>query len=218
MYLKIKLLSDTAFGRGDGVAGVVDNEVEHDNETGLPIVKGRTIKGLMAEACADILFSLKHSGSPSHDEFESIARNLFGQPGSDLDSGGLLHFGTATLPHAFVQKVKASNYQREQILEAFTTIRHQTAVDPEFDRPMDETLRATRVLLRDTIFHAPLSASVTLNADEIALLVACASTVRNVGLSRNRGLGHVEVTLEASGENNPLSHFEKLVREEVKWL
>ena len=29
--LKIKLLSDTTFGRGDGVAGIADQEVEHDS-------------------------------------------------------------------------------------------------------------------------------------------------------------------------------------------
>lgn len=49
MYsIKIKLLSDTTFGRGDGVAGLVDQEVEHD-QYGFPFLRGRTLKGLLSE-------------------------------------------------------------------------------------------------------------------------------------------------------------------------
>ncbi|MBK8024610.1 MAG: hypothetical protein IPK19_25090 [Chloroflexi bacterium] len=39
LSLEVRLISDTTFGRGDGIAGVVDQEVEHDASTGLPIVK-----------------------------------------------------------------------------------------------------------------------------------------------------------------------------------
>ena len=44
-YLKMLLLSDTTFGRGDGVAGLIDQEVEHD-PNGFPYLRGRTLKGL----------------------------------------------------------------------------------------------------------------------------------------------------------------------------
>ena len=40
-WLKIDLLSDTTLGRGDGVAGVVDAEVQHD-AYGLPYLSGKT--------------------------------------------------------------------------------------------------------------------------------------------------------------------------------
>ena len=46
--LKIKLLSDTTFGRGDGVAGLIDQEVEH-NPCGFPYLRGRTLKGFLSE-------------------------------------------------------------------------------------------------------------------------------------------------------------------------
>jgi CRISPR/Cas system CMR subunit Cmr4 (Cas7 group RAMP superfamily) len=52
--LKIKLLSDTTFGRGDGVAGLVDQEVEHDRY-GFPYLRGRTLKGLLSEECDNLI-------------------------------------------------------------------------------------------------------------------------------------------------------------------
>ena len=52
--LKITLESDAVFGRGDGVAGAIDTEVQHD-QNGFPFLNGRTIKGLLVQECADIL-------------------------------------------------------------------------------------------------------------------------------------------------------------------
>jgi len=42
-YLNFTLLSDTTFGRGEGVPGLVDEEVEHDRY-GLPYLRGRTLE------------------------------------------------------------------------------------------------------------------------------------------------------------------------------
>lgn len=200
MRLKITLLSDTTFGRGDGVAGVVDNEVEHDPRTGLPIIKGRTLKGLLVEACADILYSLQQSGSTAYNRFNAAARELFGTPGSTMEDTGILHIGTATLPKDLERRVREAQYPPHQVLAALTTIRQQTAVDPKTDKPQDNTLRATRVVLRNTTFYAPITLSGELNEDQKALLAACAASVRRAGLNRTRGLGHVEITVEELGE------------------
>ena len=55
--LKIKLLSDSTFGRGDGVAGLIDQEVEHDS-SGFPYLRGRTVKGLLREECDNLIVTL----------------------------------------------------------------------------------------------------------------------------------------------------------------
>jgi CRISPR/Cas system CSM-associated protein Csm3 (group 7 of RAMP superfamily) len=200
MRLKITLLSDTTFGRGDGVAGVVDNEVEHDPRTGLPIIKGRTLKGLLVEACADILYSLKQSQSSAYKRFEEVAKELFGTPGSTVDNTGILHIGTATLPKDLERRVREAQYQYppHQVLAALTSIRQQTAVDRKTDNPLKNTLRATRVVLRNTTFYAPIIGE--LNEDQKMLLAACAASVRRAGLNRTRGLGHVEMMVEELGE------------------
>src|SRR5690606_38318748 len=95
MRLRIELLSDSAFGRGDGVAGLVDSEVEHDTRTGLPFIKGRTVKGLLVEACADLLYALKIQGNSDEEVYKQAARKLFGVPGSTLEDTGCLHVSAA---------------------------------------------------------------------------------------------------------------------------
>lgn len=191
LTLEITLRSDTTFARGDGVAGVVDQDVEQDLLTGLPIIKGRTLKGLLVEECGNILYTLQVSQSPAYEEMLRAAFHLFGVPGSGLEGQSMLHIGTATLPPELIELVEARKYSAHEILEALTGIRHQTAVDPERDVPLNNTLRATRVVLRNTVFVAPVDVSGGLNEVEAALLGACTDALRRVGHSRNRGRGRV---------------------------
>ena len=220
LQLHIHLLSDTTFGRGDGVAGVVDQEIEHDPQTGLPFVKGRTLKGLLVEECANILYSLEAAQSPALQNLTIAAQQMFGQPGSTLDDRGILHIGTATLPEdlqAFVRhqvelnrQDPNSGYTSQQILESLTDIRYQTAVNPLTDVPLDNTLRAMRVLLRGTVLVAPLILRRNLEPPEKALLAACVQSVRRAGQSRNRGRGRIEMTLNGL-QDNLIDLFEAMV-------
>ncbi len=98
LQLCLRLESDATFGRGEGLAGLVDEEIEYDVATGLPFVRGRTLKGLLVEECANLLFALQKAGSPALPTLEASAERLFGRPGSDLESAALLHFGPALLP------------------------------------------------------------------------------------------------------------------------
>ena len=215
--LYIELLSDTSFGRGDGINGVINSEVEHDPRTGLPFIKGRTIKGLLVEACADLLYGIRQSGSPRYQDLENIAQYLFGDPGSGLDKQGILHIGNGSFPEAFTNKVKSSlktdanksGFTPAQVLNGLTTIRYQTAVDPATDKPLDKSLRATRVVVRNTIFTVAVLSKQELHPDEFAFLCACAATVRRAGLNRSRGLGHVSLYFE--GQMNELAHFAHLI-------
>ena len=54
LILRLELLGDAIFGRGDGVAGLVDIDVEHD-ELGLPYLHGRGVKGLLRARCSEVL-------------------------------------------------------------------------------------------------------------------------------------------------------------------
>ncbi len=197
MRLRIELRSDTAFGRGDGIAGLVDSEVEHDARTGLPFVKGRTIKGLLVESCADLLFALEAGQNPVYDELTAAAQNLFGRPGSTLEDTGCLHIGPGRLPDDLRQHLTAKHpYTPQQVLQAFTAIRHQTAVDTSTDTPAHGTLRATRVVIRGTVFYADLLSDVPLNATDEQLLAACAAGVKRGGQNRTRGLGWLKLQIE----------------------
>lgn len=217
--IRIRLISDTTFGRGDGVAGLVNQEIEHDPQTGLPFVKGRTIKGLIVEECANILYAVEQSQSSALPTLMTAAKALFGQPGSTAEDRGVLSVGRAALPEdlqAFVRYQIAQKKQTPQaILEAMTTIRAQTAVNPQTDTPQDNTLRAMRVLLRETVLVAPLLLSRDLEPDEIALLSTCVASVRRAGQSRSRGRGRIEMQLQGF-EEDLQNHFAALVRGETR--
>lgn len=92
--LSFILNSDATFGRGDGVAGAVDAEVQHD-EFGCPYLGGRSLKGLLVNECAEIWAAIPEEARP---RWEKAAKRLFGVPGSGLEVGALMNFGDAQLP------------------------------------------------------------------------------------------------------------------------
>ena len=204
MYtLELKLVSDATFGRGDGVAGVVDAEVQHDG-SGLPYLGGRALKGLLLEECENILFSLHKQGRLS--EWLPARDYLFGQPGSHAQDAGHLYVGAARLPTALREAVSISLQQRdltrEQVLLSLTGVRRQTAVDTKTGAPQDETLRAMRVILRTTTFHARLwleDPPAELNRRVEPLLAACVAALRRAGTGRNRGRGRLTAELYDEG-------------------
>ncbi len=222
MQIRMELKSDATFGRGDGVAGLVDEEVEHDAATGLPFLRGRTLKGLLAEECANILFALSSQKHPACAQFESAAKFLFGQAGSTLDDDAMLHVGSALLPEELRKAVEAdvkANPPRltpAEVLESLTAIRRQTAVDEETGAPEEGSLRSMRVVLRGTPFIAQLSFDKDPDDIAKALLAACVLSLRRAGTGRNRGRGRLTAQLyDANGNditNACFTHFQRLLK------
>lgn len=195
--LKMKLLSDTTFGRGDGVAGLVDQEVEHDSD-GFPYLRGRTLKGLLSEECDNLVATLPPDEVPKR--WEKIACDLFGEPGSSLDTISQMHVGDACLPEKLRQavgyQIKWDNkLDKTEVLESLTTIRTQTAINVETGVADDRSLRSSRVILRDLEFTAPLSFEVQPSEDTLAVLSVGVLALRRAGSVRNRGRGHVRCRL-----------------------
>ena len=217
--LKLDLKSDATFGRGDGVAGLVDAEVEHDRY-GLPYLRGRTLKGLLSEECANMLFSIEHLVSPEGlKRWYEAAQRLFGRPGSTLDDSASLHIGDARLPAdlrtAVIDDLESRRppYNATDVLDSLTVIRRQTAMDST-GKPDKGSLRAMRVVLRETPFEAELHFVEPPSDDALALLAVCAMAVRRVGTGRNRGRGRVIVRLcNAQGDDITDTHSERFQQE-----
>lgn len=206
-WLKFKLLSDATFGRGDGIAGIVDVEVQHD-EYGLPFLGGRALKGILRDACNDILYSLKLQGKDSI--WYGSASNLFGNPGSNDSNQALLHIGDSKLPEDLRKAIEIEvkrgpergGLTREQVLWSLTSIRHQTAIDISTGAPKKETLRSIRVILRETPFESKLLFSKSPSDRDLALLSACIKAFRRAGTGRNRGKGEISAALYDESDNN----------------
>lgn len=210
-FLKFTLDSDATFGRGEGVAGLVDEEVEHD-ELGCPYLRGRTLKGLLVEETSNLLYALKQQGSSRYTEWTAAADNLFGKPGTMSEETGILRVGDARLPKPlrdmirFQQNKHPKAVTRLDVLESLTDIRRQTALD-ETGRPDEGSLRSMRVIVRQTTFEATLYLTKPPTDTELALLGAATLAFRRAGTGRNRGRGaltaglldenHTDITAKA---------------------
>lgn len=207
LWLKMVLKSDATLGRGDGVAGVVDAEVQHD-AYGLPYLSGKTLKGLLTAECAEVLFALTRSKTPDLARWEEAAHFIFGVPGSEHAARGQLHVGDAQLP-GDLRAVIAAHFeelgqrkqgkaqqgaQRRAVLDSLTALRRQTAMD-ETGAPQRNSLRTMRVILRETPFAARLDWLSAPPPKAPWLLAACVSALRRVGTGRHRGRGRVRATL-----------------------
>src|SRR5262249_32459039 len=120
--LTVELLSDTTFGRGQGTAGEVDVEVEHD-DLGLPFVRGKVLHGLMRDAWLTI--------APHFADLGDAAGRVLGVE-ADLADAAVLRVGDALLPEdvrAWVRHAVRRSHQPlrpDQILRTLTDIRRQT--------------------------------------------------------------------------------------------
>lgn len=195
--LNLELRSAATFGRGDGVAGLVDSEVEHDAD-GFPYLRGRTLKGLLFEAAEDVVFALGEQGDRS---WETVRNDLFGRPGSHRDTQGILHVSDAriaaplrALMLAERERNNGDKFHRDELLAAFTGIRRQTAMN-HYGGPEHGSLRSLRVVLRGTLLEADLSFAREPTEPEWALLTGATLGLRAAGTGRNRGRGRVRATL-----------------------
>jgi CRISPR/Cas system CSM-associated protein Csm3 (group 7 of RAMP superfamily) len=195
--LIIKLLSDTTFGRGDGVAGLVDQEVENDSN-GFPYLRGRTLKGLLSEECDNLIAVL--SPDIVRQYWQKVACKLFGKPGSTLETISQMNVGDAYLPLDLRQAVGTQmkwdkKLTRVDILESLTTIRRQTAIDSTTGTADERSLRSSRVVLRELEFTAYLSFAEEPSDDAVTLLSVATLALRRIGSGRNRGRGYVQCRL-----------------------
>lgn len=207
-WLCFKLLSDATFGRGEGLAGLVDREVDHDRY-GLPYLRGRTLKGLLNEECANILWALEEWQGADRERWGKTAQRLLGGPGSSLANDARLRIGASRLPadlrRAVRQALEAQDatLQPADVLGSLTAIRRQTAVDEATGVPEEGTLRAMRVVLRETPFEARLTFLDGVKRGDLPLLAACVLALRRAGTSRNRGRGRLRASLHSDQDGRP---------------
>lgn len=212
-WLRFDLESDATFGKGDGIPGLVDQEVVLD-QLGCPYLHGRTLKGLLNEVCADLLFVLKDDDST----WRQAADQLFGRPGSKLAQQGIMSVGHAKLPASLRTAVQhaiiVGKWTREDVLNSLTTIRRQTAIEAG-GAPDPHTLRSGRVILRQTPFESKLTFVRDPKDTEKALFAACVKGLRRAGTARNRGRGRLVARIESEGGQDVTSTWFQHFKQEV---
>lgn len=197
-YLQIELLSDTTFSRGEGTAGVVDTEIEYD-AYGMPFIGGKTVRGLLRDSWLSMSTHFPHL----HD---AAVRVLGHSHNTSLYETCRLRIGDAVLPEPIQQTIRTAVDRKQNpltpdsVLSAFTTIRYQTAEDRQTGAPETTTLRSSRVVLRGFLFQSPLSwlEGYQPKTEDQKLLALCSLSTRHGGLLRNRGRGHLRITMDGN--------------------
>ncbi len=204
--IRITIKSAATFGRGDGVAGLVDREIEHDT-SGFPFLRGKTLKGLLKESAENVVYALETLQHKSG--WEDAKNNLFGKPGRGTTERGILHISDAILPADLRNEILSAipKLSREDVLYSLTAIRRQTAMNPD-GAPDHGSLRSMRVLLPNVILEAAISFERSLSETESQLLAAATLDLRRAGTGRNRGRG--SLVAELDGGENTIQLFEKL--------
>jgi len=194
--LTIDLLSDTTFARGEGTAGVVDIEVEHD-EFGLPFLGAKALHGLLRDTWLTMKVYFPH--------LHGAAQRVLG-PIADVEETAILRIGDALIEESARRYFVAATQREhnplapEVILSALTDIRSQTSEDRHTGAPARTTLRSVRIIVRGLRLVAPLSWLDKPNTDDLQCLALAALGTRHAGLSRNRGRGHIRITLDGDLE------------------
>jgi CRISPR/Cas system CSM-associated protein Csm3 (group 7 of RAMP superfamily) len=188
----ITLKSASTFGSGSGVPGLVDREIEH-NENGFPFLRGKTLKGLLAESAENITFALEDLQKKSG--WTKAKENLFGLGGAGLKERGILHIEDAQLPEALRAEILNENWENEDVLYSLTGIRRQTSIN-EHGAPDHATLRSMRVLLPGVTLEAKISFDREPSDMELQLLNAAVLDFRHAGTGRNRGRGWLKAELD----------------------
>jgi len=192
--LVVKFLSDTTFGSGRGTPGMVDVEVEHD-ELGLPFLGGKAFRALLRDSWLSMQCVFP-------DLFPAACR-VFGMPG-DMDDGAILRIGNAVVDSETREWIRAAlerdmnPVSPKDVFDALTAIRRQTAMDRATGAPAETTLRATRVVIRGLELKAPLTWLEEPTEAEVRCLALATLATRHAGLGRNRGRGHIAVSLDGS--------------------
>lgn len=174
MRYKIEFFSYWHCGSGQTAGADVDELVIRD-VSGLPFVPGRTLKGLLREAVANIL--LLRGGE------KGSVEELFGSESRQ----GRLYFTNASLSDALRQSLRSTpDIEPEMLYRSFSS----TAID-ERGVAKEHTLRRIETAIPCTLYGEITGIG---SADEEALLEEALKYVKRLGLGRSRGYGRCELS------------------------
>lgn len=177
---KIEILSEWHIGSGLGAGAETDAEILKD-EHGLPYIPGKTIKGLLKDACHDI--ADVRSDIISHDDIVRIFGNYDNE--SNQSIAGHSYFENATLDPIETAEIVGNGLQNFLFKNiASTSIDKNGIAD-------DKSLRTMEVCMPLTV-----NGSIDVGEADKERLQLAAKWIRHLGINRNRGLGRCKFIIE----------------------
>ena len=201
--LVLRLLSDTLPGNGEGLAGIIDNDVCFDSY-GLPNIPARRIKGILREVAVQLNCFAADTGIT-----DEVMGDIFQGAGSSEEARFVLGNGylrnhsslISYLQYASDQTNLAKRFSPQSVLSLFSYTRSQTSL--EDDTAKENTLRQSRVLKRglEFVFDCRIDEELLPHLQQIIKLA------RSMGLNRTRGLGEIQLGLQDQTVNPVTTPF-----------
>ncbi len=188
--MKIQLISDLCISDGGVYNSSLDTDVCYD-KFGFPFIPAKRLKGCLRECAQELTDWGDHI---------DISK-LFGDKGNQR---GAVRLHDAFLRDYDVLKREIEGnekhviYHPQHVLEQYTYIRTQTAVDYDSGVALDNSLRTMRVIKKGLVFNSV----VELQEEELLQDFAkCCKLLKHMGIARTRGLGEVSCRLDLNPIN-----------------
>ncbi len=184
--LKIELLSDMCVSDGGVYNSSVDIDICYDIY-GFPYIPAKRIRGCLRECAIEL----------SDWNVDIKWQKMFGEEGSSAKRAAI-RISDAHLEEFEKMKALAEEntgktvFHPQNILNHFTYTRTQTAINYETGVADRTSLRTMRVANKGLIFIA----KVDMGPEYKEELESCCAIFHNIGVSRTRGIGEIQVTLE----------------------
>ena len=215
--LQITLQSPLTSASGEGRVGLVDRDIAYD-DLGLPILPGRRLKGLWREAYRDVT-----DAWTSCQQQPTPAAKIFGESGKGPNEGeAVLSVGNAELEEVsalrpwlkYLQHHQDRKILTDDVIQHFSTVRAQTAMNRQTGVAQEDTLRLTRALQPGLVFRAPVRFTRQPDKELLNALATGAAALQYMGTARTRGLGKVCCRLiEVDGSNQECDLTEKVLKQ-----
>lgn len=186
--IKIELLSDLCVSDGGVYNSSLDTDICYD-AYGFPFIPAKRLKGCLRE-CAQELQDWDINWS---DKDFSIKR-FFGSEGKQPSK---VRIGNARLENYDKMRAEAEKYKNslifhpQNILQHFSYIRTQTAINPETGVADDTSLRTMRVADKGLVFIAETEMEEKYYKDFTNII----SVFSSMGIARTRGFGEIKASL-----------------------
>ena len=194
--LKIKLLSPSLVGSGEGYGATIDSDIIFD-EIGLPYVPAKRIKGCLLDSANEINEMFGRAGV----DFTLPVTEVFGEAGTGNTAPVCFsnlfieeyRENKAWLEYYLTIEKYRSILSKNSILETFAEIRQQTRISDD-GVAFDGSLRTSRLMRKGLPFIGDVSVEDNDGKIREVLVFACMN-FRNFGTSRNRGFGEIKCSL-----------------------
>lgn len=197
LSIEITFLSDWGTGTGTGRGGDVDRVIARDS-TGLPFVPGKTLTGVLRNACEEAAHALDEGGPGV---WHAWLRWLFGdQPDQKRVDGRPWPAALSIRPGVLGPGPQARARADRRFAQAAVLVRPGVEINSDTGVAKDDSLRMEERALRGLKTFSPASLNIDrLPREARVLLVAGARLVDRIGGKRRRGAGRCQVSVLHAG-------------------